>query len=123
VNALSDEDIAVRQCAALALRHQPHDRAVPALIQALHGKDPMLANLAADALIAIGAPAVPALIDVMQNSPQKVRLVAVRALARIGDHRSIPVLYEALSEDSVLMEYWASEGLERMGVGMAFFKP
>ena len=123
LTALGDEDIAVRQCAALGLRRQPHDLAVPALIAALKNPDHLLSNLAGDALTAIGAPAVPALLDVMQHGSQPDRLVAVRALAMIGDHRSIPVLFEALSEDSMLIEYWANEGLERMGVGMTFFKP
>jgi len=44
-------------------------------------------------------------------------------LALIGDPQTIPALFAALQEDSALMEYWANEGLERMGVGMAFFKP
>jgi HEAT repeat protein len=48
---------------------------------------------------------------------------AMRALALIGDQRSIPLLFEALDSDSMLMEYWANEGLERMGVGMIFYKP
>jgi len=32
-------------------------------------------------------------------------------------------LMKALEEDSALMEFWAQEGLERLGVGMLFFKP
>jgi len=48
---------------------------------------------------------------------------AVRALAKIGDQRAIPALFEALDDNSALIEYWASEGLEKMGVGMVFYKP
>jgi HEAT repeat protein len=123
LKAFGDEDIPVRQCAALGLQRQPHDQAVPALISALSSGDYLLSNLAGDALIAAGQPAVPALLEVLQNGMQASRLVAVRALAMIGDHRSIPALYEALSEDSAMIEYWANEGLERMGVGMTYFKP
>jgi HEAT repeat protein len=123
LKALGDDELAVRQCAALGLRKQPLERAVPALVEALSNPDYLLSNLAGDALIAIGSPAVPALIEVMQSGVQAARLVAARALAMIGDHRAIPVLYEGLSEDSVMIEYWANEGLERMGVGMTFFKP
>ena len=123
LKALGDEDIAVRQCAALGLRRQPHEVAVPALISALKNPDHLLSNLAGDALVAIGEPAVPALLEVMQQGDQPARLVAVRALAMTGDHRSIPALFEALNEESMLIEYWATEGLERMGVGMTFFKP
>ena len=41
----------------------------------------------------------------------------------IGDTRAIPELYKMLDSDSALLEYWASDGLERMGVGMVFFAP
>jgi HEAT repeat protein len=121
--SLSDPDPAVRQCAALGLRTHPDPQAIPPLIAALNDPDSLNASLAADALEAIGAEAVPALLEVLQSGPQAARLKAVRALATIGDTRSIPALYAALDEDSAWMEYWAAEGLERMGVGMVFFKP
>ena len=70
-----------------------------------------------------GAAAVPALLDLLETGLQAVRLETARTLAMIGDTRAIPALFNALDEDSALMEYWANEGLERMGVGMAFFKP
>ena len=123
LKALGDEDIAVRQCAALGLNRQPHDQAIPALVETITSADYLLSNLAGDALISIGEAAVPALLEVMQHGVQASRLVAARALAMIGDHRSIPALFEALSEDSVMIEYWANEGLERMGVGMNYYKP
>lgn len=131
IQALSDEDPQVCQCAALGLSKQPSlldgrlaERVVPALIKSMSSKDALLARLAANALASIGAAAVPALLDLLvQPSPQPVRLEAARALALIGDTRAIPALFEALDEDSALMEYWANEGLERMGVGMVFFQP
>jgi HEAT repeat protein len=121
--ALHDSDLSVRQCAALALRCQPDARAVPDLIAMLDAEDRLLARLAADALVAIGEAAVPALLEVMGRAPQAARLEAVRALSRIGDHRSIPVLFAALDEASALVEYWADQGLERMGIGMVFYRP
>ncbi len=123
VQALEDEDTSVRQCAALSLSCHPDERAVPALIEAMSAKDPLLARLAANALVSTGAAAVPALLEVLKTGQQSVRLEAARALAHIGDNRSISALFKALDEDSALMDYWANEGLERMGVGMVFFKP
>jgi HEAT repeat protein len=79
--------------------------------------------LAGDALVAIGSPAVPALLEVLQAGVHPARLEAVRALARIGDERAIPALFTALDDSSALIEYWANEGLERMGVGMVFYRP
>lgn len=123
IESLQDSDIAVRQCAALALSYRPQEAAVAQLIVALDNTDHLLARLAADALVAAGAMAVPALLDVMQTGNHAARLEAVRALALIGDTRAIPTLFTALDEDSALIEYWADEGLQRMGVGMTFFKP
>jgi HEAT repeat protein len=121
--ALSDPDPAVRQCAALGLGKQCAPRAIPALLQAMHDSDSLVARLAANALAAIGAPAVEPILELIKNAPQQVQLEAARVLALIADPRAIPVLFNALDGDSMLLEYWANEGLERMGVGMAFFKP
>jgi HEAT repeat protein len=123
VQALADPDPAVRQCAARGLQDRPDGRAVPALVAALKDGDSLVVRIAANALVAAGESAVPALLQAVRDGSQKSQLEAMRALALIGDQRSIPFLFEALDSDSMLMEYWANEGLERMGVGMVFFKP
>lgn len=122
-NGLSDPDAGVRQCAALGLRFHADDRVMPGLIQALSDPDGLVVQLAGDALVAIGGNAVSALLDVLQNGKETARLEAVRTLAMIGDESAIPALFNALDGDSRWIEYWASLGLERMGVGMSFFLP
>ena len=123
IDALRDKDLSVRQCAALALRHQPDPRSVPELTKSIFSPNPLLAHLAADALTAVGEPAVLPLLEIMKNGSRTARLEAVRALGIIGDTRAIPTLYVAMDEDSALLEYWANEGLERMGMGMIYFNP
>lgn len=123
VHALVDPDPEVRYCGALALSCQPGEQAISNLIQALDTQDTLLARLAGIALVAMGDTAVPALIEVMDNRSHVARLEAARALSEIGDTRAIPALFKALEEGSVVLEYWASEGLEKMGVGMTFFEP
>jgi HEAT repeat protein len=123
VRTLSDPDKGVRWCAGLALRMHPSPQASLALVEMLADRDALTRRLAGDALVAIGSPVVLELLKAMQPGDQWVRLEAVRALAKIGDQRAIPALFEALDEGSALIEYWASEGLEKMGVGMVFFKP
>jgi HEAT repeat protein len=123
LKTLNDSDSAVQQCAALALRGQPVPAAIPQLISALDAEDRLLSRLAGDALIAIGEDAVPALIAVMDDSPHSARLEAARALAAIGDTRAVPVLIKVLDQDSAIMEHWAEQGLEKMGVGTVFFEP
>ncbi len=120
---LSDPEKSVRWCAGLALRTHPSTQSIPSLLPLLLDEDGLTRRLAGDALIAIGSPAVPQLLDAMQKSVHVARLEAVRALAKIADERSIPALFEALDDSSALIEYWASEGLEKMGVGMVFYKP
>jgi HEAT repeat protein len=123
VDLLPDESPGVRQCAALGLRIQPDERSVPALVAALEDQDPLTASLACDALGTIGKAAVQPLLEFLERGSPGARIQAVRALAIIADERAIPALVKVLDEDSAVIEYWATEGLERMGVGMVFFKP
>ncbi len=120
---LTDTDITVQQCAVLALRENPDPNAIPTLTNLLGHTDQMLSRLAGDALIACGESATPALLDVVENGSQTSRLGAVRALASIADERSIPTLLKLIDDDSIMIRYWAEEGLEKMGVGMVFFMP
>lgn len=121
--ALRDPDPAVRQVAALGLRYQPTAQAVDDLIALLSGPDRLLARLAADALIAIGPAAVPALIRTIEGGHPHARVPAARALAAIGDQRAIPTLFALLDDPSPLATAYAEEGLERLGIGMVFFSP
>jgi HEAT repeat protein len=123
VKALFDPDKGVRWCAGLALRTHPSPEVIPALLPLIADEDALTRRLAGDALVAVGSQVLPQLMQVMQQGDHVARLEAVRALAKIGDERAIPVLFEALDDSSALIEYWASEGLEKMGVGMVFYKP
>jgi len=51
-----------------------------------------------EALVKIGAPAVPALIQALGDSYSDVRRAACEALGRIGDPRAIPALIQALGD-------------------------
>jgi HEAT repeat protein len=120
----ADPSPEVRQCAALGLAFKADAVASNTLIQALTDEDPMTANLAANALIKIGQEAVPALIDcVKTKQSQSARIHALRALAELRDHRAIPVMMQAMDEESALLQHWAKEGLERLGLDMVYIKP
>jgi len=120
---LKDPDSTIKQCAALALREQPFINAIPDLVNLLEDQDPLLARLGGAALSACGRQAVPALLELTQNGSQQARLEAIRCLANIGDERAIPALYAAYQEGSAVMEYWANEGLDKLGLGMVLFDP
>ena len=121
---LNDPSPEVRQCAALGLAIRPDERAIGPLVQALSDPNSMTANLAMNALVKIGKDAVPSLIErVKEKSSQSARILALRALAELRDHRAIPVMMQVMEEDSVLLQHWAKEGLERLGLDMVYIKP
>lgn len=123
LRSLRDPAVSVQYCAAVALRAQPDITAIPSLITLLRSEDQLLARLAADALEAIGPPATPALVAVMENGSHSEVIYAVRALSRIGDYRAIPSLFKALDHESIVIQHWADKGLEDLGVGMSFYEP
>jgi HEAT repeat protein len=123
LRSLRDRERSVQYCAAVALHAQPDITAIPSLITLLGSDDQLLARLSADALEAIGPPATPALIAVMENGTHSEIINAVRALSRIGDYRAIPSLFKALDHESIVIQHWADKGLEDLGVGMSFYDP
>jgi HEAT repeat protein len=120
---LDDSAAEVRQAAALGLYSHPDETAIKPLLRALSDADVMVSDLARNALVAIGKPAVPFLLDVSKDAPQRTRINALRALAEIADYGAIPTLMAALEEDSAILQHWAEEGLERLGLNMVYLKP
>lgn len=120
---LSDSAPEVRAAAALAICDHPQECAVKALIKALEDSDLLVAGLAGNALVKIGSPSVPSLLEVMKEAPTGIRITVLRTLSEIKDHRAIPVMMKSLSEESALLQYWAIEGLQRLGLDMVYMKP
>jgi HEAT repeat protein len=120
---LNDPAPEVRQCAALGLAAKPDEGAIQPLIRAMSDEDSMVAHLAVNALVKVGSAAVPSLIEAVKSAPQSARIHALRALAEIRDHRAIPVMMQVMGEDSALLQHWAKEGLERLGLDMVYIKP
>lgn len=122
--ALTDDSVEVQQSAALGLTKHPYPKAASALLGLLPNPNSILRNLAMNALIALGKDATPALIEFLETHQEKdsARLSAVRALAGIGDYAAIPALMTALEEDSALIQYWAEQGLQKLGLDMVYMK-
>ena len=122
-NSLNDPSPEVRQAAALALSSHPDEKSVPTLIHALSDGDSMVGTLAVNALVVIGNASVPPLLDAYENASLNVRIHILRALAEIRDHRAIKLMLKATEADSAMLNYWAKEGLERLGLNMVYIKP
>lgn len=121
--SLTDNDSSVRQCAALALKFQPSPSATDQLIEQLASEDQLLARLASDALAAIGSAAVPQLSLAAKHEDPQIRIQAVRALALMEAPEAIAPLFKSIDDPSSMVNYWAEEGLDRLGIGMVFFNP
>ena len=120
---LNDAAPEIRQCAALGLAMKADEAATEPLVHALSDADSMTSSLAVNALIKIGNAAVPALIEAVKTGAQSQRIHALRALAEIKDHRAIQIMMQVMQEDSALLQHWAQEGLERLGLDMVYIKP
>lgn len=119
----SDPAPEVRQCAALGLAGKADESATQPLVHALNDVDSMVGSLASTALVKIGGAAVPSLIEVVKDGKQSARILALRALAEIKDHRAIPIMMKVMGENSSLLQHWAKEGLDRLGLDMIYIKP
>jgi Uri superfamily endonuclease len=123
IDVLEDPDPDMRACAALALGRIGEAQAAPALATRLADESAFVASIAADALSMIGSPAVQPLAEVLAEDNPHARLLAVRALGRIGAQSAVAPLFGALADPSYLVRYYAQEALEALGVGMVFLKP
>ena len=123
INTLGDDDQDVKQCALLAMRNRPDSNAIPILTHFLGDERPLHSRLAVDALVAIGKDATHALLEILDHGDHLAQLAAIQALAMIGDYTSVSALFHQLDSSSAIIDYWANEGLKKMGIGMSFFKP
>jgi HEAT repeat protein len=123
IERLEDPVSDVRACAALALGALGAPEAAVPLTHLLGEKSAFVQRIAGNALIQIGAPAVPALIETLNSPSPAARAGAARALIPLESHAAIPALFAALDDDSAFVTHYAEEALARMGVGMVYFKP
>ena len=122
---LNDSASDVRAAAALAILNHPHEDAIQALTQTLYDEDSLTAGLAGNALAKIGSSSTPNLLKVMGEARIHIRIIAMRALVEIKDHRAIPMMMKCLNDEneSAVIQYWAQQGLEKLGLDMVYIKP
>jgi phycocyanobilin lyase subunit beta len=116
IRAVEDADSANRLLKAVedlaALRSEG---AIPTLSAALGYNNPGAAVAAVDGLMAIGEPAVPALLEQLDRHNYTARSWAIRALAGIGDPRGLLTLLGAATADfSLSVRRGAARGLGTM---------
>jgi len=87
------------------------------LIAHLRGNNWRLKRNAQETLIEMGAPAVEALIKVLNDPDIYVRSLAIEALSGIGDQRAISALEKQMEDPSKLVQVTAAAALHKMGKG------
>ena len=87
---------------------------IAALLTKLTDKDGLVRKPARDALVEIGSPAVPGLIELLKDKRTHVRWEAAKALSEIADPLAAPALVEALEDNDPGIRWLGAEGLIRM---------
>lgn len=116
VDALCDEDEALRCAAALALGQLQATSAIPSLVLHLADANGWVRSAAADALALLGEAAVPALCQALQDEREGVRVRAAYALNKIRSPKSARWLFAALNDPNYLVHTYAYEALDGMGL-------
>ena len=88
---------------------------VDSLMTRLHSHDALQRQEAHRALVAIGQPALPALVEALTNVDDRVRFEAAKALIEIHDPKAVPALIGALEDERSQIRWVAAEGLTRLG--------
>jgi sporulation protein YlmC with PRC-barrel domain len=84
---------------------------VSAMIADLARDVPLVRVSARESLVAIGGPAVPALIEALGDSNKHVRWEAAKALSQIGDPSAAEALVRTLEDELFGVRWLAAEGL------------
>ena len=81
------------------------DGDIARLLEALHNRDNEVRWPATDALVAIGAAAVPGLLEKLHDEKRSLRVLTIKTLRRIGHPSAVPGLIELLEdEEQVVVE-------------------
>ena len=121
--ALADPNADVRAAGALALAAHPDSSAHSELISLLDDRDSLVAGIATKALVARGSAVVPSLLEAFGAATPQARIQIVRALAQIQDPQAIRLMMQAMDRSSAALQYWAEQGLERLGLDMVYLMP
>ena len=113
---LHDDDPSVRCASALALAELGLLEATPDLVETLGDDSGWVRASAADALALLGEGAVPALAAVLADSQQGARSRAAYALSKIRTLATANVFYHYLQDENPLVQAYANDTLEQMGL-------
>ncbi|MEN6610226.1 MAG: HEAT repeat domain-containing protein [Methanoregulaceae archaeon] len=91
------------------------ERAIPALIESFADENRDIRSGAAETLVQMGQPAVYLLIAALQDTRPEVRAGAARTLGRMGDTQAISPLIQSMSDTSSSVRIASAEALGYLG--------
>lgn len=109
LKALNDEDNTIRGAIAYGLGRIPEPEAIEGIIGRFGDQDRYVRQMAKEAIIKIGKPAVDYLIRALKHRDRYVREIAAFALGEIGDTRALEPLTNARWDS----ELWVRERVEQ----------
>ncbi len=113
---LHDTEPSVRCAAALAIAELKLTAAAADLIEMLNDPNGWVRAAAAAALALLGEGVVPALAAVLAAGPPGARARAAHALSKIRTLETAQVFYHYLDDDNQLVQTYAFDTLEQMGL-------
>lgn len=117
--ALHEDDPEVRQQAALTLASLPSSDALRSLIIAAQHRDQQVRQPARRALAALGSQSAPYLVDLLDNSENRLQRQVQVLLVQIGTG-AVPALHEALKSPSLQTRILAAETLVYLKADTAY---
>jgi len=109
VNALDDKDAVVREAAVRTLAEQGDPEMLDKIVERIRDDDWDVREAAFAAAVRFGSPAIPYLAKIAAKEIPE-REGALRALGAIGDPNALPVLQEAMGDDSCQVRAAAVDG-------------
>lgn len=114
----NNDDVRARAVIKLtALPEKKKAQLVPVLIAKMKDPESRIANRAADALVAIGQPALPSLETCLKEKDPFVRITALSAIGQLGDSAksAVPIIMVSLNDPHPLAREEAALTLGKIG--------
>ncbi len=118
-DATDDADSEVRVEAVRLLSKYPSERTLPGLLEILATAFDIRETIASEALVEIGAPAIPGLTNLLDDDDSRIRWRAARCLSKIAaeyeEKGTLKGLLKAFHDDSPDVAWLAADGLVALG--------
>ncbi|HEX3052586.1 MAG TPA: HEAT repeat domain-containing protein [Aggregatilineaceae bacterium] len=121
IRMLRDDDWRVRDAAVQALGKLKAAAAVAAMLEGIRTTRPSPfggspnTTVIEDALVAIGKPCIPILMDAMSDDDARIRLIIIEVLGQLNSAEALPAFTEALRDPEWRVRWRAADAIGKLG--------